>query len=205
MKKKKAIIIKNPLLQTLRNNLREIILDAFYRELHKLSVKERSIWEGKSVNELSKVENDEFHDLIDRQNKLREAKNRSICECPVWSQTNKDMIYNPKTQYWYCLDCYNELPKSLTPDWQPEYPLSTDQLELFIDELKRFANKCRTDHKISKRILKRMGFNETDQNKFLDICKEYGGYCDCEILMNAYQHILADYAKKGFRLHQNAF
>ena len=46
-----------------------------------------------------------------------------------------------------------------------------------------------------------MGINETDQNKFLDICKEYNGYCDCEILMNAYQQILADYA----RIHQNAF
>jgi len=97
------------------------------------------------------------------------------------------------------------VPKSLIPDWQPEYPLSSDQLEFFFDELKRSANKCRTDHEISKRILKRMGINETDQNKFLDICKEYGGYCDCEILMNAYQHILADYAKEGFRLHQNAF
>jgi len=24
-----------------------------------------------------------------------------------------------------------------------------------------------------------------DQEKFLEICKEFGGYCECEILMNA--------------------
>ncbi|MFX1574268.1 MAG: DUF2695 domain-containing protein [Promethearchaeota archaeon] len=26
---------------------------------------------------------------------------------------------------------------------------------------------------------------ENEQNKFLEVCKENGGFCDCEILMNA--------------------
>ena len=43
-----------------------------------------------------------------------------------------------------------------------------------------------------------MGVSENDQNKFLDICKEYGGYCDCEILMNAYQNIKSYCSKKQF-------
>ncbi|HEY0090163.1 MAG TPA: DUF2695 domain-containing protein [Candidatus Lokiarchaeia archaeon] len=83
----------------------------------------------------------------------------------------------------------------------PGISLELGSTRVLLSRVKRFAHKCRTDHGISKRILKRMGINEIDQNKFLDICKEYGGYCDCEILMNAYQQILADYA----RIHQNAF
>ncbi len=31
-----------------------------------------------------------------------------------------------------------------------------------------------------------MGITELNQLEFLDICKYFGGHCDCEILMNAY-------------------
>ena len=37
----------------------------------------------------------------------------------------------------------------------------------------------------SKKVLNTMNISKEDQEKFLEICKEFGGYCDCEILMNA--------------------
>lgn len=37
----------------------------------------------------------------------------------------------------------------------------------------------------AKKILNTMNISKEDQEKFLEICKEFGGYCDCEILMNA--------------------
>jgi len=42
----------------------------------------------------------------------------------------------------------------------------------------------------ARKILDQMNVTKEEQNKFLEICKEYGGYCDCEILMNAAQLLL---------------
>ena len=38
-----------------------------------------------------------------------------------------------------------------------------------------------------------MGISDEDQEEFLEICKCYGGYCDCEIFWNALDHIEADF------------
>ena len=37
----------------------------------------------------------------------------------------------------------------------------------------------------AKKILTLMKIPKAEQEKFLELCKEYGGCCDCEILMNA--------------------
>ena len=37
----------------------------------------------------------------------------------------------------------------------------------------------------AKKILNLMGVVTKEQEAFLEKCKEFGGYCDCEILMNA--------------------
>jgi len=190
MKKKKAIVIKNPLLRNLRNNLRTVILYAVYEELKKLGNEERHLmFENNQLRDQTPKEKERENYLFDKQAELRRAKNHSICKCPVCSKTDNDMTYNTYTQYWYCLDCYNELPKSLMPDWRPEYPLRSDQVAAFFYHLERLAHRCRTNYGISRRIMKLMGIDEKDQDKFLDICKEYGGHCDCEIIMNAQQYI----------------
>jgi hypothetical protein len=38
-----------------------------------------------------------------------------------------------------------------------------------------------------------VGVSKRDQIKFINICKEYGGYNDAEILMNAQRDVYADF------------
>ena len=44
----------------------------------------------------------------------------------------------------------------------------------------------------ARKILTLMKMPIVEQEKILEICKEYGGYCDCEILMNAAPKLLGE-------------
>ena len=44
----------------------------------------------------------------------------------------------------------------------------------------------------ARKILTLMKISQADQEKILEICKENGGYCDCEILMNAAPLLLGE-------------
>ena len=44
----------------------------------------------------------------------------------------------------------------------------------------------------AKKILSLMKIDKAEQERFLELCKEYGGYCDCEILMNAAPKLLGE-------------
>jgi hypothetical protein len=44
----------------------------------------------------------------------------------------------------------------------------------------------------AKKILTLMNIPAPEQEKFLEMFKEYGGYCDCEILMNAAPRLLGE-------------
>ena len=44
----------------------------------------------------------------------------------------------------------------------------------------------------AKKILALMQIPDTEQEKVLELCKENGGYCDCEILMNAAPVLLGE-------------
>ena len=48
--------------------------------------------------------------------------------------------------------------------------------------------------KYSRIILNRMKIVKMDQDLLLEICKDYGGFCDCEILLNAYDY----FRRNGF-------
>ena len=41
----------------------------------------------------------------------------------------------------------------------------------------------------SRKILMAMGIPIKEQDDFLEECKEFGGYCDCEILLNSAEHL----------------
>ena len=46
----------------------------------------------------------------------------------------------------------------------------------------------------TRKIMNLMKIPSQEQTAFLELCKEYGGYCDCEILMNAAPHLLNEEA-----------
>ena len=71
-------------------------------------------------------------------------------------------------------------------------PLTPLQLHVFLYALEgkcQFSEdqwKCGgLEFPYARKILTSMGISLADQEKVLEICKENGGDCDCEILMNA--------------------
>lgn len=119
MKSKRTIIIKNPDLRKIRNNLRNVILEA-------CSVKKSSIHD----EEEKLMENDDFfenekyqklsRDLNDQYWAIETPLRASILLCPACFQTDKDMTYNPVRKEWYCTDCYAKLKKGFAEDGQAE-------------------------------------------------------------------------------------
>lgn len=71
------------------------------------------------------------------------------------------------------------------------FPLTQLQLYVFLYALE---GKCKFDggewkcggseFPYAMKVLTSMGIPPTDQEKVLEICKENGGHCDCEILLN---------------------
>lgn len=79
--------------------------------------------------------------------------------------------------------------------------LSKDQIREFLDRLASsegclydgVAERCGgPDFIFAKKILTSMGIDKAVQEKILELCKDYGGYCDCEILMNAAPNLLGE-------------
>lgn len=77
------------------------------------------------------------------------------------------------------------------------FPLTQLQLYVFLYALE---GKCKVDKDewncggpefpYARKILTSMGISPADQEKTLEICREHGGYYDCEILMNASRFLL---------------
>lgn len=62
------------------------------------------VLDGNEVNEKAL---DHFRVLKKERKKLRDILAASICECASCSESEKDHIYNPVDQKWYCESFYN--------------------------------------------------------------------------------------------------
>ena len=79
------------------------------------------------------------------------------------------------------------------------FPITPLQLSVFLYALE---GKCKFDkdewkcggqeYEYATEILESMGIPPIDQEKLLEICKEFGGRCDNEILMNVSQFLLGE-------------
>lgn len=121
MKKKRTIIIKDPRLRKIRNNLRSLILEAIKSIQHRL------------LDEIEVIENTNGYfnfdnaDLIERNKELGTQKqlldrqvNASIIFCPVCFKSDRDMTYNPVRETWFCTECYTKLQRGFTEEGNPE-------------------------------------------------------------------------------------
>ena len=180
MKNEKTIIIKDPKLQMVRNGLRTILL------LWKSDIV-ASLMDKASQSTMDKEKSREI------QNKISEINlqyNLSICVCLFCGHNDKDMIFVPEMRQWLCIECNTE--RMYFKNLRTNLKISKWQLEEFFDRLiggegvniSRSGAKC-DGYTASKRILNEMGFNEESQKQFFELCKYYGGYCDCEIILNA--------------------
>ena len=111
MRDKRAIIIKSPRLQKIRNNLRLLLLKAARTERERLYKEWRGFLvgsEGKrhSIKEFSQDKLEQFRNLQEQEEILKSISDRSICKCIACGKADRDMVYNKAYDAWYCTDCY---------------------------------------------------------------------------------------------------
>jgi len=109
MKDRRAIIIKNPRLQKIRNNLRDLWFKAVSTEGNKISDEMHKLThEGirRAFSDLSPDEQQIYRTYQKERDLLNDLSRRSICMCVSCGKGGRDMVYNRAYDAWYCTECY---------------------------------------------------------------------------------------------------
>lgn len=111
MRDKRAIIIKDPRLQKIRNNLRGVIIQAYHAQWKEIHDKWRAYFfnsdgSRRDIDDLSPVELRQFRELQEQENNLSNSLDRSILICVACGKADRDMVYNKAYNAWYCTECY---------------------------------------------------------------------------------------------------
>lgn len=111
MKDKHAIIIKDPHLQKIRNNLRNVFFQAarskrkeYFNQCQDILVNPDGT--HRSVDDLTSDELKKFRFLQEQENQISDMINRSILTCVSCGKGYEDMVYNKAYCAWYCTECY---------------------------------------------------------------------------------------------------
>ena len=112
MRDKRAIIIKKPNLQRVRNSLRVIFYQAARSERKKFYNAWRSFLfssDGtrRDISEFSPDELKEFRAFQSKEENLGSIIRRSILMCVSCGRGDQDMVYNKSYDAWYCTECYD--------------------------------------------------------------------------------------------------
>lgn len=111
MRDKRAIIIKDSRLKKIRDNLRDVIIQAYHIHWKKLFDEMDKISRDvngrpRSVRKLSLDEKKRFRELQELQSGLSNSLDRSILTCVACGKGHRDMVYNKAYRAWYCTECY---------------------------------------------------------------------------------------------------
>jgi len=185
MDKIRTISIKDERLRKIRNNLRFLLSEIVLDKRKELSEQIGVLRKKKNNNIITE---DQFWKnrrvLSDKGSKLLSALNKSICTCSICGSEDSDMVYIPRFEKWYCVDCAADRGWAKEPELIAKLEMSRSDIEHFLDRLRK-RGLCKHDYRYSRMILSAMGVLGEQQDAFLELCGIYGGYCDCEILMNA--------------------
>jgi Protein of unknown function (DUF2695) len=69
-------------------------------------------------------------------------------------------------------------------------PLADAQMQQFFSTLQNCRKTCDHDLRSSECVLLEMGLNANAVAATLSWCEDNGGYCDCEVVLNAFGHWL---------------
>ena len=149
MKDERQIVIKNEQLRNIRNNLRKIFIRALYDEIEIL----RNYASLYSTSlELPLEEEVELYYLQGTKHKLFSLLSRSICQCALCSNQEKDMIYIEIHDEWYCVECHEN-----DRIWYPAHGSSEnrwqhDYINMYYEQKEKFETKYLNEGKgISKK------------------------------------------------------
>jgi len=111
MRDKRAIIIKDPRLRKVRDNLRRIFLEAVSLKWRELNNKRKQLkfnidGTRRVLDDFSSDELQDYRAYQTQQNELRKLADKSICKCNACGKADRDMVYNKAYNAWYCTECY---------------------------------------------------------------------------------------------------
>lgn len=114
MKKKKSIVVNNPHLCKIRDNLRIFLFEWANREWNEFNKAKREISydineKVRHPNTYSEEELIELRRINGLMTDNRDLVLRSICVCYRCPATDKNMTYNPIEKAWFCFQCYEEM------------------------------------------------------------------------------------------------
>lgn len=197
MKDGRKITLRSPRLIILRKNLRELFDNTYNEERKKLYTKISQIEEirrNQKDDQIKAQMRIEIKNLRKKNNQLEDIYHKSILRCSLCNTIEGDRIYYERFDKWYCPKCFEENYEHWAPlNWKPRYPLSKEQIIEFFLRLDKVVGSCQTNLHLSREILTEMGISKSDQNIFLDTLYHHGGHCDCEIMLNAYPNVMADF------------
>lgn len=116
MKKKRTIVIKDPYLRKIRNNLRKFLIQLVVEREEEIQDRiERIVYDKhKSFRDLKDEEKEEVSSLNLELRKYMSLIRDSICYCNTCQSKEKDMSFNPMLKKWYCVDCFKEFREEYT-------------------------------------------------------------------------------------------
>ena len=146
LKQEKKIIIQNEKLRKVRNSFRDIFILALFDEIEILQNFD-NLYEDWS--NLTPEEEKESAILQAKITNLFSLLSKSICSCPLCTNSDKDMVYVPDHEIWYCVECQE---KDLI--WYPSHGSEEDRrqndyINWYLEQKDKFA----------KRFLNKEGLN----------------------------------------------
>ena len=108
MKKKKIIAYRDERIKKVAVNLRMLIdkatmeRESELRDLHTKAWKQHSRSKSRSIQQ--------------QREQLLGALSESICMCPRCKKSDRDMIFNPFLEEWWCAQCYQDMKNSYYED-----------------------------------------------------------------------------------------
>ncbi len=181
MKRRRAIVIKDPLLRKIRNGFRGL-----FRH-----------WASDLGIAINLSESSNTIEATKRLEEISQVIRRSICYCRDCGRVDEDMVYVPEMKEWICVECDSKMSYFKKVKDEIRVIMSIDIINEFLDKLaggegigiSRHGSKCE-GYTNSRLILSQMGISKEVQDKFLELCHYYGGHCDCEIILNASARLL---------------
>ncbi len=108
MRKKKILAYKDEQIKKIAINLRKSIRKATMKKESELGKLHTKAW--KQQNKIKS------QSIQQQREQLLEALGKSICMCPRCRKSDRDMIFNPFLEKWWCAQCYQEMRDSYLND-----------------------------------------------------------------------------------------
>jgi len=138
MKDERKIVIKTERLRKIRNNLREILIQAIYNEIDILRTFANLY---PPPLELPPDELAEIYYLEGTKHKLTSLRRRSICECARCSNQESDMIYIEIHDQWYCVECHDNDRIWYPAHGSAENKYQHDYINMYYEMKEKFDKK----------------------------------------------------------------